>query len=291
MAHRTLAALIAALALALAGCGGSDEPSADTQPAPPPAPPATTAEEEPAESAPGGTVVRLYYLDGEKVASPALGLTEPVATVAADALRLLLKNEEARQTEIPAGTKLNGVSIVDGVATVDLSREFESGGGSASMQARVAQVVYTVTQWPNVRAVSFELDGEPVEAIGGEGVPAREVTRADFIDSVAAIIVEMPTASSFAVSPLTVSGSARVYEANVSLRLEDESGKVLAEDFATASEGAPGRGDFEKMLEFDVSEPTNAFLVAFEASANDGSETNVVRVPLRLCPPGSNVAC
>jgi germination protein M len=288
MAHRTLAALIAVLALA--GCGGGDDTAADTTPAPPPAPPASTAEP-PAEPPPAGTVVRLYYLDGEKVASPALGLTEPVATVAADTMRLLLKNEEARQTEIPAGTTLNGVSIVDGVATVDLSRDFESGGGSASMQARVAQVVYTLTQWPTVRAVSFELDGEPVEAIGGEGVPAQEVTRADFIESVAAILVELPAAGSFAVSPLTVAGSARVYEANVSMRLEDEDGKVLVEDFATASEGAPGRGDFEKMLEFDVTEPTDAFLVVFEASANDGSETNVVRVPLRLCPAGTNVSC
>ena len=32
-------------------------------------------------------------------------------------------------TDIPDGTKLLGLSIKDGVATVDLSAEFESGGG------------------------------------------------------------------------------------------------------------------------------------------------------------------
>ncbi|HWH06702.1 MAG TPA: Gmad2 immunoglobulin-like domain-containing protein, partial [Gaiellaceae bacterium] len=87
-----------------------------------------------------------------------------------------------------------------------------------------------------------------------------------------------------ATGPLEISGSARVFEANVSLRLETAAGQALVETFATASEGAPGRGDFEATLPFDVDEPTDAFLVAFEASADDGSEQRVVRVPVRLCP-------
>jgi hypothetical protein len=86
-----------------------------------------------------------------------------------------------------------------------------------------------------------------------------------------------------------VAGSASVFEANVSLRLEAH-GETLAEGFATAAEGGPGRGDFETLLEFDVDEPTDATLVAFERSAADGSETKVVRVPVRLCPPG-NLPC
>ena len=46
---------------------------------------------------------------------------------------------------IPDGTEVLGVDISDGVATVDLSEEFASGGGSLSMQLRVAQVVFTST--------------------------------------------------------------------------------------------------------------------------------------------------
>ena len=53
-------------------------------------------------------------------------------------------------TVIPAGTRLLGLTISKGVATVDLSSEFESGGGSASMFARLAQVACTLDQFPTL---------------------------------------------------------------------------------------------------------------------------------------------
>ena len=187
-------------------------------------------------------------------------------------------------TAIPDGSKLLGISVANGVATIDLSSEFESGGGSLSLQARVAQVVYTLTQWPWLDRVTILLDGEEVDAIGGEGIPARDLTRADFENVLPAILVEAPLEGDEVVSPLTVEGSARVFEANVSLRLESRAGGVLVETFATASEGAPGRGDFEFVIPFDVDEPTEGTLVAYEVSADDASEQHAVRVPVRLCP-------
>ena len=257
----------AALALiALAACGGDDES-------------ATTTESGPVAH------VTLYYLDGEHLrATPA---TLRNGSTPAEAVGALLANEDEHPTEIPPETQANSVVVLNRTATVDLSRDFESGGGSASMQARVAQVVYTLTQWSFVRRVTIELDGEPVEAIGGEGVPARELTRADFTNVLPPIFIDPPPR--WASSPLLVAGSASVFEANVSLRLEAH-GRVLAEGFATAAEGAPARGAFAGVLEFDVAEPTDATLVAFERSAADASETKVVRVPVRLCPT-SNVPC
>lgn len=94
----------------------------------------------------------------------------------AHAVRLLLAGpSEAEQrlgytTEIPTGTRLRGVRIHGDVATVDLTRELEEGGGSSSMLARVYQIVYTVTEFPGVRAVQILLDGERRDALGGEGV-------------------------------------------------------------------------------------------------------------------------
>ena len=105
-------------------------------------------------------------------------------------------------TAIPAGTQLLDVSIEDGVATVDLSSEFESGGGSLSMMLRLAQVVFTVTQFPTVEGVQFELDGQPVEIFSGEGIVLdRPVTREDYEDLMPMITVETPTIGSHVGAP------------------------------------------------------------------------------------------
>lgn len=229
----------------------------------------------------------LYYLDGEQLrATPAT--SRNAGATPFEVIQRLLANEDEHETEIPPATTLNGVVVSDRTATVDLSRAFEAGGGSASMQARVAQVVYTLTQWRFVRRVTIELDGEPVQGIGGEGIPARELARADFESVLPPIFLDPPLTQ--ASSPLRVRGSASIFEASVSFRLEAD-GRMLANGFTTAAEGAPGRGAFSAMLEFEVDAPTEATLVAFEVSANDGSETNVVRVPVRLCPSARARPC
>lgn len=272
MPIRSLATLVAALALA--GCDGGDDVVVTST--------TTTTTTQ-------GSVSHftLYYLEGEHLRAFPAELVNAGPTPA-EAVGALLSNEDDRPTAIPADTELNGVAVVDRTATVDFSREFESGGGSASMQARVAQVVYTLTQWSFITRVTFELDGEPVDAIGGEGVPARDVMRRDLTNVLPPIFIDPPLR--WAGSPLSVSGSASVFEGTVSLRLEAD-GETLAEGFTTATEGGPGRGAFHAMLEYDVDEPTDATLVAFERSAEDGSETHVVRMPVRLCPGRTNVSC
>ena len=73
-------------------------------------------------------------------------------------------------TAIPDGTRLLGISIKNGVATVDLTSDYQAGGGSRSMQLRLGQVVYTLTQFPTVRTVRFQLDGAPVNVFSSEGI-------------------------------------------------------------------------------------------------------------------------
>ncbi len=71
---------------------------------------------------------------------------------------------------IPADTLLLSLTIEDGLATIDLSREFEAGGGTFSVLSRLAQVVYTLTEFDTVDDVLFHLDGQPVDVFSGEGV-------------------------------------------------------------------------------------------------------------------------
>ncbi len=94
----------------------------------------------------------------------------------AHALRSLLEgpNPEERGmayvSEIPPATRLLDVRIEHGVAYLSLSRDLERGGGSASMLARVYQIVYTATHLPGIEAVQILIEGRRQEALGGEGV-------------------------------------------------------------------------------------------------------------------------
>jgi len=85
--------------------------------------------------------------------------------VATEAIGLLLggpAEEEKNQgyiTNIPDGAKLNSITIVEGRADVDFSSEIESGGGSCSMEARIAQIKETLLQFPTVTDVKISVDG------------------------------------------------------------------------------------------------------------------------------------
>ena len=51
------------------------------------------------------------------------------------------------------------------------------------MEARLGQVVYTLTQFPTVQKVRFELDGRPVNVFSSEGIVLdHPVGRSDYQD-------------------------------------------------------------------------------------------------------------
>lgn len=93
-------------------------------------------------------------------------------------------------SNIDPDTRLLGVSIESDIATVDISSESPAGGfsyeqGQGISPHRLAQLVFTVTQFPFVRGVKFELDGRPVkvrswEEFGLGGVLDRPATREDY---------------------------------------------------------------------------------------------------------------
>jgi hypothetical protein len=179
---------------------------------------------------------------------------------------------------IPAGTELLGVSLNLGVATVDLSGAFDDGGGSASMLGRVAQVVATLTHFPGVKRVGFELDGESVTAIGGEGVVVDPpIGRRAIEEQTPQILIESPLPGDTVSSPVRLRGTANVFEANVSIEVRDETGTVILETFTTATSGTGTRGTFDTKLPLPMASG-DLTIVAFEASAEDGRPLHVVDV-------------
>lgn len=187
-------------------------------------------------------------------------------------------------TSVPAESLVLGVNIADGLATVDLSREFESGGGSFSMFSRLAQVVYTVTQFPTVDEVAFRLDGQPVTVFSGEGITIDEpASRDDFVDLLPTVFVDTPAAGAEADTPLRVTGMGAVFEATFQYRLETADGTVLDEGFAMTDNGM-GWGSFDITLDVSVDAPTEATLTVWEYSAKDGSVQALRETPLTLLP-------
>ena len=70
----------------------------------------------------------------------------------------------------PPDTQVRGLELDGETVTVDLSDEFTQGGGAAPMLGRLNQLFYTLTQPTNVRGVFLLIEGESVEALGGEGI-------------------------------------------------------------------------------------------------------------------------
>lgn len=204
------------------------------------------------------------------------------------AIEALLNGPDSFETEIgmfseiPEATELLGVSVSGGTAIVDLSGVFESGGGSLSMQLRVAQVVFTATQFDEVDQVTIHLDGAPVEGIGGEGVAASDVDRSDFTNVTPAVLVESPTPGADVASPLVVSGISNTFEATVNYSIADGDGLIVTEGHTTATAGTGTWGDFEFTATFEDARPGLGAVIAYQDDAATGAQRDVYEVPVRF---------
>ncbi len=234
-------------------------------------------------------IVRAYFLmrdgsGGEVVNEPTLVpvlRTVPRSTATATAaMKALLAGPSAKErapkwpikTLIPAGSKLLGIEISGGLATVDLSAEFASlspddawDGGSYSLHGRVAQVVYTLTQFTTVDRVNFKLDGKPVKVLFGMPDPEsgaseaialdKPITRATYRDHYSyrdhflpLIFVDRPAWGAALLNPGRVTGLANVNEAQFRITLLDRNDKVLVDVPVVASCGTGCWGTFDVTL-------------------------------------------
>jgi germination protein M len=314
------AALIASIA-SLAACGASGSTTSATTSLPSQSastglsasasPSATVASAAPTEEpVPRTIALKAYFLllgnvDGPTPLVPVNRHVEETVAVARAAMEALLagptEDEGAHDlrvgtigTQIPEGTTLLGLDVEGGVATVDLSAEFASGDiddqDRESWAIRLAQVTYTLTQFPTVESVRFLVDGKPAAVIEGhEGSPIDLATRTAYADQRPGIFIDDPAWGGALADPLTVSGLAQIsgeppeFHAALVSRTTDA---ILVQQTVrpTCPSGCwqpPGGGPFRFQLSVpDVAQGDDLMLRVWQIAVG-GSEVGMVQYPLR----------
>ncbi|WP_024288311.1 Gmad2 immunoglobulin-like domain-containing protein [Cellulomonas sp. KRMCY2] len=137
-------------------------------------------------------------------------------------------------------TEVLGVSQVDGVVVVDLSADARTATiGSPGAALMIQQLVYTVTDAAQDQAVPvlLQIDGVPAGELWGAVSWDAPVTR-ESPDAVRAYVqIDEPRDGADVTSPVTVSGDASAFEANVPWQVLDADGSEIASGATLTSEG------------------------------------------------------
>ena len=74
---------------------------------------------------------------------------------------------ETGNSPLPSGTKLRGIKIVDGLATVDFTQDFQTNfhGGETEEAQTVNSILRTLGQFSDIDRVQILVEGKPIEAL------------------------------------------------------------------------------------------------------------------------------
>ena len=113
--------------------------------------------------------VAVYFTSGGRLVTETLLV--PASTPARGSIAALLAGPKTagHYSQVPTGTRLLGLNLAAGTATVNLSNEVQNLQGSPAIPLFLGQLVDTLTQFPDVQHVVLEVNGQPVRSLGGEG--------------------------------------------------------------------------------------------------------------------------
>lgn len=173
---------------------GEADPSISPKPAPTATAPNLDGADSPPPAAPTEAAGQVFWVkdDGTRLAlvpeAVAFSGSTPEQQLQ-DAFATLLSQpgdpSQNAVTTIPDKTEILSLTVESDGVHVDLSQAFTAGGGSASMVARLGQVVYTASALEPNTPVWISVAGKPLTVLGGEGIEVsqpitREAVKAAF---------------------------------------------------------------------------------------------------------------
>ena len=269
------------------GVGPTLAPTAQVTLPPAETPPATPA------PTPAGVLVTEYFLLDSGSGPTLVPVPRAVAdgpTVGAASLGALLAGPSPAEaaagivSEIPPNATVQGLSVAGGVASIGLSGEFAAGGSSSDFELRVAQVVYTLTQFPTITSVDFNVDGQPADVLRGDGSSTSgPVGRDDYTTLLPPIFVESPRWGEAVGNPIAVSGRANTAAGVVKVEVHGSDGTLLGSTQLTSSCGSNCWADFSGQVTVSAS-GTGAAQIVVSSTDESGAVIDLRTYALHLAP-------
>jgi len=133
----------------------------------------------------GEIAINVYYLDsmGEYLVGEARIVSSENKYV--DALYELMKLpiDSSLYRLVPDSTKINSIVVENGLAKIDLSKEFIEDKITSDTEDNllIYSIVNTLTEFPEVNSVSFYIDGEKLDTLGELDISEPIFRRSDLI--------------------------------------------------------------------------------------------------------------
>lgn len=218
----------------------------------------------------------------------------PGARDLADALSALLAGpgaiapaQTALSSAIPDGTDVLEVTMDGATAVVDLTGTYASGGGSASMFFRLAQLTFTASQFDGVDDVRLLLDGAEVQTFSAEGIELDQpIEPSDWFDTgvMPKLFVQRPALGETVGSTFTMTGWARdLFESTFNYELSDSADEVFVRGPITAM-GSEGWNAFSAAVTYEPAEELPVTLTVAEYSPKDGAVVFTSSYPITIDP-------
>ena len=81
-----------------------------------------------------------------------------------------VEKKKGMLTAVPGDLRIYGISVKNGIAYIDFNEAVEKNATGTIIISRIDQIVYTATQFPEVRGVILRINGKTRTVIGSDGL-------------------------------------------------------------------------------------------------------------------------